>query len=152
MSQNDTPIASDRHPGRMRGIVFSIIALLALIGLTDASFLTVSHLVGEDAVCGASAGCSIVLSSRYASVAGVPTAAVGIAAYFAVFGLAVFIAFGHDRLRRLLATLIITMFLVSLGFLYLQAFVLHAFCPFCLVSAALTFFLTGLLLVTPEVE
>jgi uncharacterized membrane protein len=42
------------------------------------------------------------------------------------------------------------MFGASLYFLSLQAFVLHAFCPFCLLSAALTFFLTGLLLVIPS--
>src|ERR1700761_3878541 len=101
----------------MHGIFFFIIAALALLGLADASYLTISHLVGEDAVCGASAGCSTVLSSRYASVAGIPTAAFGIVAYFTVFSLATFIAFGHDRLRRLLAVLIIAMFVASLGFL-----------------------------------
>ena len=37
------------------------------------------------------------------------------------------------------------MFLASLYFLYLQAFVLHAFCPFCLFSAAMTFLLAGIL-------
>ena len=43
------------------------------------------------------------------------------------------------------------MFIASLYFLYLQAFVLHAFCPFCLFSAAMTFLLAGLLLAFPAV-
>jgi len=41
------------------------------------------------------------------------------------------------------------MFIASLYFLYLQAFVLHAFCPFCLFSAAMTFLLTGLVIALP---
>ncbi len=47
------------------------------------------------------------------------------------------------------ATGVSAMFIASLYFLCLQAFVLHAFCPFCLFCAAVTFLLTGLLLVAP---
>jgi uncharacterized membrane protein len=42
------------------------------------------------------------------------------------------------------------MLLASFYFLYLQAFVLHAFCPFCLGSAAITFILAGLMLFAPR--
>ena len=130
-------------------IVFWIVAVVALVGLTDATFLTVAHLTGDDAVCGSLAGCSTVLGSRYATTAGIPTASFGAAAYFTVFSLAVFAAFGHGWAKRFLIGLIALMFVASLYFLYLQAFVLHAFCPFCLLSAALTFFLAGLSLVIP---
>jgi uncharacterized membrane protein len=34
---------------------------------------------------------------------------------------------------------VMAMFGATLWLLYLQAFILHAFCPFCLLSAALTY-------------
>ena len=119
-------------------------ALIALCGLADATFLTVMHLSGDDSLCGPSSGCSKVLSSVYASVGRIPTAAFGIVAYFAVFSAAVYAAFGYPKARTFLYYIITAMFLATLGFLYIQAFVLHAFCPFCLLSAALTFLLAGL--------
>jgi uncharacterized membrane protein len=36
------------------------------------------------------------------------------------------------------------MFATTLWLLYVQAFVLHAFCDYCLLSAAVTFTLAGL--------
>jgi uncharacterized membrane protein len=126
-------------------LFYVIVAIIALVGLADATFLTVAHLTGDDAVCGSFAGCSQVLGSKYATTVGIPTATYGAVAYFAVFSLAILAAFGYSGVRKVLVFLICAMFLASLYFLYLQAFVLHAFCPFCLLSAALTFFLTGLL-------
>lgn len=133
-----------------RVILYSVTALIALVGLADASYLTVSHLTGDDVVCGSSWGCSVVLSSAYASVAGIPTASFGALAYFAVFSLATLAAFGYVRALFFLDVLVALMFLITLWLLYVQAFVLHAFCPFCLLSAALTFFLAGLVLATPH--
>jgi uncharacterized membrane protein len=37
----------------------------------------------------------------------------------------------------------------TLWLLYVQAFVLHSFCRFCLFSAAITFLLMGLVVATP---
>ncbi len=125
------------------------LAIIALLGLADATFLTVAHLTGDDAVCGSAIGCSTVLGSAYASIRGIPTAAFGAVAYFTVFSLAILAVFGYARMRQLLVAVVSLMFAASLYFLYLQAFVLHAFCPFCLFSAALTFLLAGLLLAFP---
>lgn len=130
-------------------VVYWILAAIALIGLADATYLTVAHLTGDDAVCGSAIGCSTVLGSAYATIRGIPTAAFGAAAYFTVFSLAILVVFGYARMRPYLMVLVGLMFTASLYFLYLQAFVLHAFCPFCLLSAALTFLLAGILLVAP---
>ncbi len=83
-------------------------------------------------------GCSEVLSSSYAVVAGVPLAAIGAAAYFSVFSLATLAAFGYRIAGTLLTPLVVAMFLVSLWLIYLQAFVIRAFCQYCLLSAAIT--------------
>jgi uncharacterized membrane protein len=113
-------------------------AIVSLLGLADAIYLTVEHVTGQSVRCTIVAGCSEVLSSQYAVVAGVPLAAIGAAAYFSVFSLATLAAFGYGVAGKLLTVVVIAMFFVSLWLIYLQAFVIHAFCQFCLLSAAVT--------------
>ena len=126
--------ASNSPPARSRSsTVYWIVAGIALLGLADATFLTVAHLTGDDAVCGSFAGCSSVLGSAYATIKGIPTAAFGAVAYFAVFSAAILAAFGYARARGFLFTVVAAMFFASLYFLYLQAFVLHAPTPSSLV-------------------
>jgi uncharacterized membrane protein len=92
------------------------------------------------------------LQSRYATfgqgiiAGGIPVAALGALAYFAVFSLATLAAFGYGGARRLLTPLVALMVLATLWFFYLQAFVIHAFCAYCLLSAAVTTTLTLLVL------
>lgn len=117
-------------------------AIVSLIGLADAIYLTVEHVTGQSVRCTIVAGCSEVLSSQYAVMAGVPLAAIGAGAYFSVFSLATLAAFGYRVAGTLLTAVVLLMFLVSLWLVYLQAFVIHAFCQFCLLSAAVTTALT----------
>lgn len=124
--------------------VYIAAALLSLIGLVDALYLTVEHVTGQSVKCTIISGCSEVLSSPYAVVAGVPLAALGAAAYFTVFSLATLAAFGYRAAGTLLTPLISAMFFVSLWLIYLQAFVIREFCQYCLLSAAIT---TALLVV-----
>jgi uncharacterized membrane protein len=84
-------------------------------------------------------GCDEVLSSSYATIAGsIPVAALGALAYFTAFSLATLAVFGYEGARRLLAPLVALMLLATLWFVYLQAFVIKAFCAYCLLSAAIT--------------
>ena len=117
-------------------------AIVSLLGLADAIYLTVQHLTGESVRCTIVSGCSEVLSSQYAVVAGVPLALVGAAAYFSVFSLATLAAFGYRIAGMLLTPLVLLMFLFSLWLIYLQGFVIGARCQFCLLSAAVTTTLT----------
>lgn len=132
--------------------LYAAAALLALLGLADAIYLTVEHVTGQSVRCTIIAGCSEVLSSSYAVVAGIPLAMIGAAAYFSVFSLALLAAFGYRIAGTLLTPLIIAMFLVSLWLIYLQAFVIGAFCQFCLFSAAITSALFVLVLVARRVK
>src|SRR5215208_5159561 len=127
-------------------------ALLSLLGIADALYLTIEHITGQSVKCTIISGCSEVLSSRYAVVAGVPLASIGAAAYFTVFSLATLAAFGYRTAANLLTPLIVVMFLVSLWLIYLQAFVIRAFCQFCLFSAAITALLFIVVLVARRVK
>jgi uncharacterized membrane protein len=131
----ETESRGERRAARWDGAA----ALLALVGLLDAVYLTVEHLSGRSVRCVVVSGCDEVLSSRYATLPGdVPLAALGALAYFTVFSLATLAAFGYPKARTLLAPLVALMFAGTLWLLYLQAFVLRAFCTYCLISAAVT--------------
>ena len=118
--------------------LYALAALLALIGIADALYLTIEHVTGQSVRCTIMSGCSAVLSSPYAVVAGIPLAAVGAAAYFSVFSLAILALFGYPKVSGLLLALVIAMFAVSLWLIYLQAFVIREFCQYCLLSALIT--------------
>ena len=118
--------------------LYVVAALLSLLGLADALYLTIEHVTGQSVRCTIVHGCSEVLSSPYAVVAGIPLAAVGAAAYFTVFSLAILTLFGYPKAGRLLTVLVIMMFVVSLWLIYLQAFVIREFCQYCLLSALIT--------------
>ena len=135
---------------RFRTILYVVAAIVALAGLADATYLSVQAFTGETLSCGGSPDCFRVLGSSYSKVGGIPVALLGAVAYFSVFALATFAAFGRTRAQILLIPIIGAMFLATLWFLYLQAFVLHAYCPFCLGSAAITFMLAGLTLFAPR--
>ena len=134
-------------PVRRVTLLYVIIALLSLAGLADAIYLTVEHLTGQSVRCTIIAGCSEVLSSSYAVVAGYPLASIGALAYFSVFSLAILRLFGYRIAGLLLIPLVAVMCLVSVWLIYLQAFVIHAFCQYCLFSAVITFALTALVFV-----
>jgi len=134
---------------RFRTIIYIIAAIVSLAGLADATYLTVQALTGETLGCGGSPDCFKVLGSSYARVAGIPLASFGVLAYFSAFTFATFAAFGYARARTFLIPTISAMFLATLWLLYVQAFLLHAYCRYCLFSAAITFLLAGLVIALP---
>jgi uncharacterized membrane protein len=137
--------AAEAKPPHVAWLYF-IAALLSLVGLADSIYLTVEHLTGQSLRCTIISGCSEVLSSPYSHVGSVPLAALGAMAYFTVFDLSILAAFGYRFARPLLAALVAVMFLMTLWLLYLQAFVIHHFCQYCLLSAAVTITLTVIVL------
>ena len=135
---------------RARIVLNTIAAFISLAGLIDATYLAVLALTGETAGCGGSTGCFEVLGSGYAKIAGIPVAVLGVFGYFAAFSFATFAGFGYKRARGLFAVTVWPMFAMTLWLLYVQAFVLHAFCRYCLFSAAFTFLLAGLVVASPS--
>jgi uncharacterized membrane protein len=137
---------------RIQTILYTTAAVAAVVGLAEATYLSVLALTGETAVCGGSTSCFEVLGSAYARVGRVPVAALGALAYFGVFSCATFAAFGYLRARMFFALIVWAMFAFTLWLIYVQAFLLHAFCRYCLFSAALVFLLAGITVALPPSE
>lgn len=145
MKKDQKPAAQSRF----RTVLYIIAAVAALVGLTEATYLTVLFLTGEMAVCGGSADCAQVLGSKFAKIGSFPVSGFGALAYFSVFTFATFAAFGYLLARKFLMLTIWSMFLFTLWLLYVQAFQVHAFCRYCLFSAALVFLMAGLMVASP---
>jgi uncharacterized membrane protein len=134
---------------RFRTILYTAVAIVAVAGLADATYLTVQALTGETLTCGGSPDCFRVLGSSYAKLGRIPVAMLGAVAYFTAFTFATFAAFGYRRASKFLVLTVGGMFLMTLWLLYVQAFLLHAYCRYCLFSAAITFLIAGLLIAVP---
>ena len=125
------PSAKDRQ-GRALRVALGV---LAAAGLLVSIYLSWVHFVGVPPVCvGGSGGCETVQSSRYATVSGVPVAVVGIAGYAALLVSAVLRGEVGVYLGFLIS-LVGTLFSAYLT--YLEIFVIHAICQWCVASAAI---------------
>ena len=109
------------------------------IGFVDSSYLSVLHYKNVIPPCSILGECEKVLTSRYALVWGVPTALFGAFYYLSVVILSV-LYLDTKRAKYLTAAMgaITVGFVFTLWFLYLQAFVIKAFCEYCLLSAGIT--------------
>ncbi|MDQ3131069.1 MAG: vitamin K epoxide reductase family protein [Acidobacteriota bacterium] len=123
-------------------------AIVALGGLADSIYLTVKHFTAGVVPCSIIDGCETVLTSSYAEMFGIPTAAFGIVAYLLAFLLAVPAAFGKRQIWMPFGILVSIMAVFTVWLLYLQANVIGAFCQFCLISAATTFTLLIIFIVS----
>ena len=117
------------------------IALLAFIGMVDALYLSIKRNAGP-IPCHVTHGCTDVLESKYSTVGPIPLSWFGLAFYVTIFSLAIFKIFEDPNIPLSLplaaifyltgAALVVSALLVGI-----QAFILHAFCEYCLLSAAL---------------
>ncbi|MDP9482727.1 MAG: vitamin K epoxide reductase family protein [Chloroflexota bacterium] len=109
-------------------------AALAILGLVIAGYLTLIKLAGGIPVCGPVSGCADVAQSEYSAILGIPTAAFGalFSAALVILGLAW--ARTGDR-RALVAAYGLGLFgVIVVGYLtYLELFVIHAVCTWCVV-------------------
>ena len=118
-----------------------VIAVLSLIGLFVSLYLWLYKIGAIGTLqCGAG-GCETVQTSRYADLFGVPVAFYGVAGYALLLGVS--LAGLQPRLldgRRvtlLLAALATGGFLFTLYLTYLEVFVIHAICRWCVASAVI---------------
>lgn len=110
--------------------------VVSFLGFLDATYLTVKHYLGEGLTCGFFQGCEEVTTSVYSEILGVPVSLLGSIYYISVFLAVAYYLDSQKRSSLALASYAtISGFVMTLYFLYIQAFVLQAFCVYCLGSA-----------------
>ena len=113
------------------------IGTLAFIGMIDTLYLSISRRPGP-IPCHITSGCEDVVTSVYSTVAGILLAWFGLAFYLTVFGTAAFEGSGNTGTVRLLFWPATLALIASATLTGIQAFVLEAYCEYCLGSAALS--------------
>lgn len=112
-----------------------VILVFAFLGFLDATYLTILHYQNTFPPCLLTQNCETVLTSLYSTFLGIPVSLFGSFFYLAVICLALsLIEFKKNIFLKTLIVLNILGFVGSSVFFYLQAFVLHAFCQYCLFS------------------
>lgn len=120
------------------------IGILAVVGLGISLYLTYIYTSNGVAICLGSGGCETVQHSPYAWIMGIPIPTLGAVAYLLVLILALLAGRGGERQETLLLGLFGTSLvglLFSAYLTYLELFVIHAICLWCVGSAIVQVFL-----------
>ncbi len=126
--------------------------LFNIIGLGASGYLTYTHFANTELYCGGWSDCSYVQASSYALIMGIPVALIGFVAYLVMLGIAIATFWYLDEERsytalQILFGLAAAGMLYSAYLTYIEAFVLHAYCLYCLTSAVSITMMTILLAV-----
>jgi uncharacterized membrane protein len=117
----------------------NIAVILTIAGLLVSIYMTIYKFTDNEKMCIGSGGCSVVNSSRYSEVSGIPVAVLGVTGYSAI--LAVLLLerknkFFEQNGTMLFFGLSITGFLFTVWLIYVEIALIKALCPFCLTSQA----------------
>lgn len=130
---NVTPEAQNR---KITTISF-LLVFVALLGLLDSTYLSISTLKGTSLICGGFGDCDGVITSEYSRIVGVPVAYLGFLYYATFFFLSLTLAtFKKRSLIPLLFLLSILGFGASVWFVFAQIVLLQSVCVYCMISAA----------------
>ncbi len=112
--------------------------IVSIIGAADSVYLLIYKLTGNPYMCLGNGGCHNVNFSPYSEISGIPISVFGIGAYLAI--LCILVLEGRVKIAKENGPLAI--FGIGLGgvafsvyLTYLELYVIHAICPFCVVSA-----------------
>ena len=126
------------HTGKTEPILKWAMIALAILGTLDAIYLLVLKYTQAEAMCVGNHGCITVNNSQYSVIYGIPVSAFGILAYLAIAGLILL----ESRIQFVKENGPLAAFGISLGgvvfsayLTYLEFYVIHAVCPFCVTSA-----------------
>lgn len=114
----------------------NIILIFSSIGLIDTMYLIYHTVTKTDVYClfFPKKWCQKVQHSKYSKTFGIPNSVAGFFMYILLILLSIMHLSGYAPFLWLQAIITIG-FLFSVYFLYIQAFVLRAFCTWCVVSA-----------------
>jgi uncharacterized membrane protein len=129
------------------------VLVLSFLGYLDALYLTLAHYRSVVPNCSVTHGCEEVLTSRFSSVLGIPTAALGVTFYLVAFYLSVATITNPASRSSLVLKLVACLGLVASVFLFVtQAVVIEAYCQYCIASAiaAIGIFILSLCMRAPS--
>ena len=130
---------------RTRSWLDTLQLTLTVLGIGVASYLTYVKLFGIKPYCAGVGDCEAVQTSPYAMLFGVPVAIWGLLAYLALLALLLLKRNNWRDMGHLLRQAIFLVTLVGVLFsaylTYLEIAVIHAICPWCVISAILMLFL-----------
>jgi uncharacterized membrane protein len=106
------------------------VAVLAAAGAGIAAYLFYHHVWGGTIAC-TTGGCQEVQDSKYAELAGVPVALLGLLAYIALFATALS---GLELARAAGAAIAFAGLAFSLYLVYVQIAIIEAICQWCIAS------------------
>jgi uncharacterized membrane protein len=115
--------------GRLR----AAIALVALAGAAVAAYLVYARYTHTQIAC-TTGGCDTVQHSRYARLAGVPVAVLGLAAYLAIFATALS---ARVEAAAIAAAIALGGLAFAIYLIVIQVAVIDAICQWCLASDAI---------------
>lgn len=125
-----------------------IIFILSLVGLLVSVFLFYEYNIAGTIICPTGEGCDIVRISPYSSFLGISIPLLGIVFYFTMAILSV--VHSHDLPRKLARKLQLLVAVIGVGFgvylTYLEAFVIKAYCFWCVLSFMISLGILGSLL------
>ena len=105
--------------------------LVSAAGIALAAYLTYVHYQPEALICSTGGGCETVQQSKYAELAGIPIAALGLGAWTTALVLAIW----DSELARVLMVALGLVALVFAAYLVvLQLFVIDAVCTWCMIN------------------
>lgn len=114
----------------------SLLGVFSLIGFIDATYLSAEHFLGLIPPCTLLQGCEQVTTSAYSVILGVPVALLGAIFYLAVMiGVLLYL---QTQQEKIIASVVYASWAglaAAVYFTYIQAFVIHAYCQYCLLSA-----------------
>ena len=124
------------------------IMLFSIIGLIDASYLSyLHHLISQGAGCPTEnlpgLDCGVVLVSDQAKLLGIPVAWLGVVGFLMLIGLSLDRYLNMDlertRYNKILLPVTGVIGVIFGSYLtYAEAFIIHEWCPFCVVAFILT--------------
>ena len=114
----------------------AVFYLFSFIGLIDTIYLSYHAITKTDVACWffSKEWCKKVQYSKFSRTFGIPNAYLGFLMYVAILILT-YLAVGGLVAPWLVKAVVVFGFAFSMYFLFIQAFVLRAFCTWCVVSA-----------------
>ena len=132
------------HTNKTASVLFWSTLVLAILGAVDSIYLFIYKLTGNPHMCLGNGGCHDVNFSPYSEINGIPVSVFGLCAYLVI--LCILILEARSKFAKENGPLAI--FGISLAgvaftayLTYLEIYVIHAICPFCVASAVVITFI-----------